>query len=97
MALDIRDQLHPADHFRLTTDQFAAQQLVEPQTVRKQYSASGSYHGVRPVRLRNRKLLWPDNTIACLAAEQLGTTGPTVSPVGSCCHCRAPLVKSRGN
>lgn len=52
-----------AMRYRLTTDEFAAQNLVESQTVRKQYSLSGSYFGVKPIRLPNRRLLWPDNTI----------------------------------
>lgn len=68
MAPDIS---HPnlADRFRLSTEQFAAQQLVEPQTVRKRYAANGSYHGVKPLRLPNRKLLWPCDTIEHLLAE----------------------------
>ena len=61
-----------ADHFRLSTAEFAEQQLVQPQTVRKRYSLTGSYHGVRPLRLPNRRLLWPDNTIANLADCQEG-------------------------
>lgn len=32
---------------------------VEPQLVRKHYSDTGSYHGVRPTKLPNRRLLWP--------------------------------------
>lgn len=57
-----------AERYRLTTEAFAAQHLVEPQTVRKQYAATGSYHGVRPLRLPNRKLLWPSDSIKRLLA-----------------------------
>ena len=57
-----------AERYRLTTEAFAVQHLVEPQTVRKQYAATGSYHGVRPLRLPNRKLLWPSDSIKRLLA-----------------------------
>lgn len=66
----------PPDRFRgpynLPTDAFAAQWLVETQTVLKRYAATGSYCGVRPIKLSNRRLLWPDNTIEDLAKLQLG-------------------------
>jgi hypothetical protein len=62
----------PADLYRLSTDAFAKQHLVLPQTVRKQYAANGSYFGVRPLQLPNRKLLWPDDSIKRLVATKLG-------------------------
>lgn len=61
------------ERYSLSTEAFAAQHLVEPQSVRKQYSLHGSYHGVRPIRLPNRRLLWPADTIARLAAEAFGS------------------------
>lgn len=42
-----------------STDKFAQQNLVRPQTVRKRYSQSGSYFGVRPTKLPNGRLSWP--------------------------------------
>lgn len=63
----------PAERFRLTTEEFAAQHLVQPQTVRKQYAAIGTYCGIKPLRLPNRRLLWPADTIARLAAEAFGS------------------------
>lgn len=45
--------------YSLSTQQFAKRYLVEAQTVLKQHSATGSYFGVRPVKLPNRLLLWP--------------------------------------
>lgn len=56
-------QHNAVQQFRLTTEEFASQNLVKAQTVRKQYAATGSYHGVRPVRLPNRRLLWPSDSI----------------------------------
>lgn len=61
-----------AGRFRLSTEQFAKSLLVEPQTVRKQFSANGSYHGVRPVRLPNRRLLWPADVVEKLLDKQQG-------------------------
>lgn len=57
--------------YRLTTDEFAAERRVLPQSVRKQYAATGTYCGVAPLRLPNRRLLWPADTIKQIAAAQL--------------------------
>ncbi|ATE58981.1 hypothetical protein [Thauera sinica] len=43
----------------LGTDAFAANNHVKGQSVRKRYCQTGSYFGVRPVKLANRRLLWP--------------------------------------
>lgn len=63
--------LSAPERYRLTTDEFAGQHRVEPQTVRKAYAASGSYNGIRPVKLPSRKLLWPDDSIERLLARKL--------------------------
>jgi hypothetical protein len=42
-----------------TTDEFAAQQLVKAQSVRKRYSKTGSYFGTRPQKLSSGRLAWP--------------------------------------
>jgi hypothetical protein len=60
-----------AENYNLSTSEFAQRNLVKPQTVRKQHSATGSYFGVRPVVLPNRKLLWPDNSIQQLIANKV--------------------------
>lgn len=44
---------------RGTTEQFASHNLVKPQTVRAQYSKTGSYHGIQPTKLASGKLIWP--------------------------------------
>jgi hypothetical protein len=64
-----------AERFRLTTEQFAAQHLVQPQTVRKMYAATGTYCGIAPLRLPNRRLLWPADSIARLVADAFGPEG----------------------
>lgn len=49
----------PQNREHLSTEEIAAVLAVEPQSVRKRYSETGSYHGVRPTKLPNRRLLWP--------------------------------------
>ncbi|MEX3981496.1 hypothetical protein AB4Y45_21220 [Paraburkholderia sp. EG287A] len=41
------------------TDQFAELNGVKAQSVRKRYAQTGSYFGVRPLKLANRRLKWP--------------------------------------
>lgn len=43
----------------VSTETFAAKQLVKQQSVRKRYSQTGTYFGVRPVKLCNGRLGWP--------------------------------------
>lgn len=43
----------------ISTETFAAKQLVKQQSVRKRYSQTGTYFGIRPVKLRNGRLGWP--------------------------------------
>lgn len=65
-------QASAADTYNIPTETFAAQLLVAPDTVRKQYHLTGSYLGIRPLRLPNRRLLWPSDVIEQLLAEQQG-------------------------
>ena len=44
----------------LSTEAFAARNLVKPQSVRSQYCRQGSYFGVKPRKLPNGRLSWPD-------------------------------------
>ncbi len=47
----------------LTTDEFAYGIHVQPETVRKRYSQTGSYFDIRPRKLKNRRLAWPADAI----------------------------------
>lgn len=49
----------PENREHLSTEELAAILAVNPQTIRKRYSDTGSYHGLVPQRLPNRRLLWP--------------------------------------
>lgn len=45
--------------FPCTTAEFAALNGVLPHSVLQRVQHSGSYHGVVPLRLVNRRLMWP--------------------------------------
>lgn len=47
-------------NFPLDTDQFAANNKVKAQTVRKRFCETGSYFGIKPKKLMNGRLAWPD-------------------------------------
>jgi hypothetical protein len=46
-----------------TTEEFAAAISCLPSSIRKRYSQTGSYYGVRPIKLPNRRLLWPADAV----------------------------------
>ncbi|NLP64214.1 hypothetical protein [Paraburkholderia sacchari] len=56
-------------HF-ITTDQFAEALHVLPQSIRKRLCMTGSFHGIRPLKLPSRRLAWPVD-----AVEQLMNGG----------------------
>lgn len=45
--------------FELDTDNFAAINQVKGQSVRARLCRTGSYFGVRPMKLANGRLVWP--------------------------------------
>lgn len=47
----------------MTTEEFAEAVGMSPQTLRKRYSQTGSYFSVRPIKLPNRRLLWPADAV----------------------------------
>lgn len=50
----------------LTTEELALLLGIRAQSIRKRFMETGSYYGVRPVKMPNRFLAWPHD-----AAEQL--------------------------
>lgn len=50
----------------LTTEQLAEALSLQPQTLRKRYSQTGTYYGLRPCKLPNGKLRWASNSIELL-------------------------------
>lgn len=53
----------PENREHVSTDELAAILAVDPQSIRKRYSQTGSYHGIRPTKLPSRRLLWPVNAV----------------------------------
>ena len=53
----------PASRQFLTTEQLASALHLRPQSIRKRYMETGSYHGVRPVKLPNRFLALPTDAV----------------------------------
>jgi len=52
----------------ISTAQFAARRLVKPESVVSRLCRMGSYFGVRPIKLENGRLLWPDEPMPASAA-----------------------------
>ncbi|WP_321161102.1 DNA-binding protein [Herbaspirillum lusitanum] len=50
----------------LTTNELAFKLAMEPQSIRKRWSQTGSYFSIRPLKLPNGKLRWPANAIDML-------------------------------
>lgn len=45
----------------VSTKVFASKRLVKDSTVRESYCRHGHYFGIRPIKLPNRRLAWPDD------------------------------------
>lgn len=50
--------------YKLSADQFAAINQVKAQSVRARLCRTGSYFGVRPLKLANGRLAWPAVQVA---------------------------------
>lgn len=50
----------------LNTNEFACGLLLRPQSIRKRFNQTGSYFGLKPVKLPNGRLYWPSDAIAQL-------------------------------
>jgi len=48
----------------LTTEVMADTVGVQAQSVRKRYSQTGTYFGLKPVKLPNRRLMWDADAVA---------------------------------
>lgn len=56
----------------LSTKEFAKRYFVKPQSVRKQYCVKGSYFGIKPTKLKNGRLEWPNSTQHSSLATAIG-------------------------
>ena len=48
----------------LSTEEFAAMNMVKAQSVRARLCRFGSYFGVKPIKLMNGRTAWPDVQVA---------------------------------
>jgi len=51
----------------INTKEFAALVRVDPQTIRRALCVNGHYLGLKPLKLPNKRLLWPGNQARELA------------------------------
>lgn len=54
----------------LTTEQFALLAHNNPNTIRTRLCKTGSYYGVKPVKLPSGRLLWPAEQVQALLAGE---------------------------
>lgn len=59
----------PVNRDHVSTEELAAILNIQPQSIRKRYASNGSYHGIRPRKLPNRRLLWPVDEVRALLGE----------------------------
>lgn len=58
-----QETLHQKSGAFLTTEQLAAEIHMQPQSIRKRWSQTGSFWNVIPLKLPNRKLAWPIDAV----------------------------------
>lgn len=47
----------------LSTEELATLLALQPQSIRKRYSQTGAYFSVRPLKMRNGRLMWPADSL----------------------------------
>jgi len=63
----------PVNRDHVSTEELAAILAIEPQSILKSHSKDGSYLGIRPIKLPNRRLMWPVTGVKILlSGEQSG-------------------------
>lgn len=55
--------------YPLDTDPFASLNGVKPQSVRARVCRFGDYFGIRPLKLANGRLKWPNKQVAAVSRE----------------------------
>lgn len=53
----------------ITTETLAERLALRPQTLRASLCRHGHYYGLKPHKLPNGRLLWPDDSVAQLTGE----------------------------
>ncbi|MFV8598110.1 hypothetical protein [Ralstonia pseudosolanacearum] len=68
----------PVNRDHVSTEELAAILAIEPQSILKRHSKDGSYLGIRPTKLPNRRLLWPVADVKKLLGGGRGLAQPGV-------------------
>jgi hypothetical protein len=51
----------------LTTQTLADAIGIKPQSIRKRYCETGAYYCLRPIKMPNRRLMWPADSLVQLS------------------------------
>ncbi len=57
----------------MTTNDLAKPLGINGTSIHRRYCLTGSYFGVKPTKLPNGRLLWPDNALEQLIAQKRST------------------------
>jgi hypothetical protein len=58
-----------APHPRITTEILAQALGLKPASIRVRLCRTGSYFGIRPIKLPNGRLLWPSDAVEQLSSK----------------------------
>jgi hypothetical protein len=50
----------------MNTEQLAAALHIKAQSIRHRFCTTGAYYCLRPTKLPNRRLMWPDDSVTQL-------------------------------
>ncbi|GGX19419.1 hypothetical protein GCM10007242_27860 [Pigmentiphaga litoralis] len=67
----VHNQSVVLSNYFYSTAEAATLLRVRPQTLRKAYSASGAYFGIRPRKAKNGRLLWAIESVVKMAQGEL--------------------------
>lgn len=62
-------------HF-FNTNEFAEALRIKPETIRRSLCVNGHYLGVKPVKLPNNRLLWPEEPCKTIIDTSAGGARP---------------------
>ncbi|TMO09466.1 hypothetical protein [Pseudoalteromonas sp. S558] len=60
--------INSSTNHNLTTEQFALALHGKPSTIRTRLCKTGSFYGIKPIKLPSGRLLWPADAVQALLA-----------------------------
>lgn len=64
--MSISMNIHNPINQNLTTEQFALALQGKPSTIRTRLCKTGSFYGIKPIKLPSGRLLWPTDAVQAL-------------------------------